>query len=159
MKQPILILIPLLFGCGRGNGDETAVRGSREPVQLADLTGLYQAPGKGEQRARMCMLSDRSGAVSFAAVTETPDGGSCGGAGEAVRQADRLRLTMAGDEECVIEARIAGTRVTFPPRLPAGCAYYCAPGATLAGAVFEKTGGSAQQAMRALDLAGDPLCG
>ena len=104
------------------------------------------------------MISERSGAASFALVAEA-SGGGCGGAGEAVRQGDLLRLTMGGDEECVIEAQIAGARVTIPGSLPEGCAYYCAPGATLAGTAFEKIGGTTEDAMRALDPAGDPLCG
>ena len=155
----MLLLIPLLAGCGRGEGDESAERTSGEPVQTADLTGLYEARGEGEQRDRMCMVSEPGGPVSFGIVTDRPGAGSCGGAGEAVRESDLLRLTMGGDEECVIEAQISGTRVTFAENLPDGCAYYCAPGATLAGATFEKTGGTSQDAMRALDLAGDPLCG
>lgn len=159
MKRAILLLIPLLVGCGRGGGDETTERDTREPAQTADLTGLYETRGEGEQRSRMCMTSDQSGAASFGIVIETPGGGSCGSAGEAVREANLLRLTMAGDEECVIEAQIVGTQVTLPPSVAEGCAYYCAPGATLAGAVFKKTGGTAKEAMRAMDLAGDPLCG
>jgi hypothetical protein len=161
MKLAILLLIPLLAGCGRGDGDDAAAPDSGEPVQIADLTGLYEARAEGEQRSRMCMISDPSGSgpVSFGIVTETPGGGSCSGAGEALGEGRLLRLTMGGDEECVIEAQISGTQVTFPLGLPEGCAYYCGPGATLAGATFEKTGGTAQDAMRAIDLAGDPLCG
>ena len=163
MKRAILLLVPLLAACGRGGGDETAGPASRERgqqarVQIADLTGLYQARGEGGQRGRMCMISAKSGATAFGSVTEAP-GGSCGGAGEAVRKGNLLRLTMGGDEQCVIEARIAGTQVSLPPGLPQGCAYYCGPGATLAGSAFEKTGGAEEDAMRAMDLAGDPLCG
>ena len=159
MKRLILLLVPLLAACGTGDGNETAGRHSREPVQIADLTGLYEARGGGEQRSRMCMISAETGEASFAIVVEAPGGGSCGGAGEAVREGNLLRLTMGGDEQCVIGAQIAGTQVTFPSSLPEGCDYYCGPGATLAGAVLKKTGGTAEDAMRAKDLAGDPLCG
>lgn len=159
MKQAMLLLIPLLTGCARSDGDERAGRESGEQVQTAQLTGLYEARGEGGKSARMCMISDPSGTASFAIVTETPGAGSCGGAGQAVREAGLLRLTMAGDEKCVIEALVEDRQVAFPPNLAEGCAYYCAPGATLAGADFEKTGGTAQDAMRATDLAGDPLCG
>lgn len=159
MKRAMLLLIPLLAGCARSDGDESAGRESGAPVQTAELTGLYKAGGDGGKSARMCMISDPSGTATFAIVTETPDAGSCGGAGQAAREAGLLRLTMAGDEECVIEARVEDRQVRFPPSLPEGCAYYCAPGATLAGADFEKTGGTAEDAMRATDLAGDPLCG
>ena len=159
MRRANLLLIPLLAACGGGDGNETAGRDVREPVQTADLTGLYEGQGESGQRARMCMISDTSDTASFAIATERPADGSCGGAGEAVRQGNLLRLTMTGDEECVIEAAMEGTQVTLPPSLSEGCAYYCAPGATLAGETFEKTGGTADDAMRATDLAGDPLCG
>jgi hypothetical protein len=164
MKRTILLLIPLLAACGGGEGEggreEGARSDSRAAVQTADLTGLYEvrAPEEGK-RAQMCMISSASGTASFGIVTRNAAGGSCGGAGQAAREGDVLRLTMAGDEECVIEARMAGTRVTLPAGLPQGCDYYCGPGATLAGASFEKTGGTAADAMRASDLAGDPLCG
>lgn len=158
MRPAILLLVPLLATCGRGDGNETASPNSPEPIQIARLTGLYEARGGGEQRSRMCMVSVVAGGTSFGIVTEA-SGGSCGGAGEAVREGNVLRLTMGGDEKCVIEAQIAGREVTFPSSLAEGCAYYCGPGATLAGATFEKTGGTKEEAMRAMDLAGDPLCG
>jgi hypothetical protein len=70
-----------------------------------------------------------------------------------------LRLTMGGDERCMIPARITAGEVRFPGSLEPGCAYYCAAGASLAGEMLDKTGGTAEDAMRATDLAGDPLCG
>jgi hypothetical protein len=158
MRHAILLLIPLLAACGGGGGGggETAERDFRATVQTADLTGLYEARGE-EQRSRICMISKPSGVAAFALVIERPNG-SCSGAGDAVRTNELLRLTMTGDEECVIQAQIEETRVTFPSTVPESCAYYCAPGATLAGERFEKTGGTAEDAMRATDLAGDPLC-
>lgn len=166
MRQAPLILAVLLTACGGsggggasgGGGGEHAGSETRSAVQTADLTGLYEAEPGGGQRARMCMTRDPKGTVSFGIVTETPSG-SCGGAGVAVRTEGVLRLTMAGDQQCVIDAPIAGTAVTMPAAVARGCAYYCAPGASLAGETFEKTGGTAGEAMRALDLAGGPLCG
>ena len=161
MKHPILILIPLLAACGgdgEGGGDDIRNRSGAEPVQTAELTGLYEGQVQGEQKARMCMVSDASGTAEFGIVTATAQGAVCSGAGEAVRQGDIIRLTMTGDEECVIDASLAGTRVTLPASVPDGCDYYCGEGATFAGEIFEKTGGTAGDAMRAADLAGDPLC-
>jgi hypothetical protein len=156
MRQAILLLTLLATACG-GGGDETAGGDTRAAVQTTDLTGLYEGAGEGEQRHRMCMISDPSGGAEFGVVVETPTG-SCSGAGRAVRSENALRLTMAGGEVCGIEARLEGTRVTFPSTVFERCAYYCAPGATLSGAMFDKTGGTDQDAMRASDLAGDPLC-
>lgn len=156
----MLFLIPLLVGCGKGDGaDPAGGAESPGPVQVADLTGLYEARGQDGKHARMCMVTGSSREASFGIVIETPNGGSCGGAGEAVRNGNVVRLTMAGDEACAIEARIEGRKVTLPSSLPESCGYYCGPGETLAGATFEKTGGTADDAKRALDLAGDPLCG
>lgn len=160
MKHAPLLLIPLLAGCGGSEGGGEAARRTSGPaVQTAELTGLYEARGEGGQHHRMCMISDESGAAAFGIVTEAPDGASCGGAGRAVRQGAVLRLTMTGDQECAIAARIDGTKVTFPATVGESCSYYCGPGATLAGISFEKTGGTAADAGRAMDLAGGPLCG
>ena len=158
MKRAALFLVTLVAACGQGGRDAATPRESGSDVQTAELTGLYETPGEGGQPAQMCMVSDSSGTTRFGIVTGASGGGSCGGAGTALRDGDRLTLTMTGDEQCVIEARLEGTSVTFPSTLGQGCAYYCGPGASLAGARFEKTGGSADDAMRALDLAGDPLC-
>ncbi len=65
---------------------------------------------------------------------------------------------MAGDVDCAIDAEMEGTRVTFPATVPDGCSYYCSPAATLAGKAFEKTGDTAEDALRASDLVGNPLC-
>lgn len=162
MRQAVLLVCALLTACGGGGGgagpgNETASGRSSGTVQTDSLTGLYEARVGGMERGRMCMVAAASGAASFALVTETP-GGSCAGAGEAARSGETLRLTMAGDQACVIDARIAGTTVTFPAKVAPGCAYYCGAGASLAGGTFEKTGGSEEDAMRATDLAGDPLC-
>ena len=169
MRQAIFIAIAALAACsGResgGNADGASVeRGDggaverASSVQTTDLTGLYEEAPGGGQRARMCVVS-KAGTVAFGIVTETPDGGSCAGAGEAKRIGGVMRLTMGGDQQCVIDAKATGTAVTFPATVGPGCAYYCAPGATLAGEAFEKTGGTTEDAMRATDLAGDPLCG
>jgi hypothetical protein len=84
---------------------------------------------------------------------------SCSGSGKAMREGDILRLTMAGDETCAIEARISGATLTLPQALPAGCAYYCGAQAKLAGASFAKKSSSVEDAMKAKDLVGEPLCG
>lgn len=159
MKRIFPLLIALLAGCGSGDRSGSPSRDSGQPVQTASLTGVYEARGQGGQRGRMCMVAGGSGAASFALVTRRADGRGCGAAGEAVRSGKLVRLTMGGESQCIIEARASDTQLALPGSLPPGCAYYCARGATLAGTMFEKTGGTAEDAKRATDLAGDPLCG
>jgi hypothetical protein len=83
---------------------------------------------------------------------------SCSGSGQAVRSGDTLTLTMDGDSTCRIEARMESGTVTLPQTLPAGCSYYCGARARFSGATFTRSGATAADAMKAKDLAGDPLC-
>jgi len=169
-----LAFLPLLLGaCGAqdsmsnngANSTGTAASssaaapstGSPAAVQTASLTGFYES-GPAGRRNQMCMVERSAGDSRFGLVVWGAGSEGCSGSGTAVRQGETLRLTMAGDEACTIEARIDGTRVTFPAALPPGCAYYCSRGAHFAGAAFDKTGGTAEDAMRAEDLVGDRLC-
>jgi hypothetical protein len=129
-----------------------------QAVQTATLTGLYESVGTAGARSQMCMVDRGTGDTRFAIVLRGPGSETCSGDGSAVRQGAVLRLTMAGDEACAIEARIEGGRVVFPPATAPGCAYYCSRGARFAGASFDKIGGTAEDAMRAEDLVGDRLC-
>jgi len=168
MAKPLLLLPLLLAACGPPDGlgnngapAPGAAPGDTAPpaqaVQTSTLLGLYES-GPAERRNQMCVIDRAAGDSRFGLVVRDAADQGCSGAGAAVRQGALLRLTMAGDEPCVIDARIEGTRVTFPARLAPGCAYYCAPGANMAGAALDKTGGAAEDAMRATDLVGDRLC-
>ena len=162
--RPILVLVPalLLAGCGTGDPARDSARAdkaTKAAVQTATLTGLYEGPSGAEQPNQLCILDQGTGNARFGLVVWGAGDDSCSGDGIAVRQGDVLRLDMAGDEECRIETRIAGTRVTLPASLPEGCSYYCASGARLTGVAFDKVGGTAEDAARARDLVGDPLCG
>ena len=147
------ILVLLLAGCG-GEGGETP---AREPVQTETLTGLYRT-GDSDRPSQLCIVA-RGGEERFGLATWFEGRPRCSGAGAAERRGDVLRLVMAGEEACVIEASLNRTIVTFPRSVPPGCAYYCAPGASFAGRQFEKVGGSEADALRARDLVGDALCG
>jgi hypothetical protein len=171
--RPILLCLALLGGCGavgdrsprdRAAGNESAAadaeageEAAESAVQTATLTGRYEG-GTGAERSQLCIIDRGTGNSRFGLVLRT-GAGTCSGAGRALRQDRRLTLDMAGDQACRIDATIDGRRVAFPAGDPAGCAYYCAPGAALTNATFDKVGGSAEDAMQARDLVGDPLCG
>ncbi len=159
-----LILPLLLAACGTGESAKNAAtevseapEARKAAVQTAELTGLYETDGP--RPSQMCIIDRRSGMSRFGLVVWSANDHSCSGSGEAVQEGGVVRLSMAGDEECVIEAAIQGTTVALPLTLPDGCAYYCGARAQMAGITFEKTGGTAEDAMRAADLVGDPLCG
>lgn len=161
--QIMLLVLLALPGCRGGDDGDTAgaAGGSAEGagVQTGTLTGLYQG-GAGSRRNQMCMIEREGGRATFGFVTWGRGDTNCSGSGQATRTGDRLRLQLDGDESCTLEARIEGRRVTFPGTIPAECnRYYCGPGAQMTGVAYDKIGGDETDAMRAVDLVGDPLCG
>jgi len=160
--QAVLLIVIALAGC-RGDqpaGGNGAAPGSpqRGPVQTDTLTGLYEG-GSGARRNQLCMIEREGGRASFGFVVWGPGETSCSGSGPATRSGNRLELRLDGDESCALEAAIDGRRVTLPASMPEQCArYYCGTGASMTGATFDKVAGAEADAMRAVDLVGDPLC-
>jgi hypothetical protein len=173
MKKSLIVLV-LLAGCGRSEpeGGNTAAAGgnasapaeqaaqqspARTAVATAGLTGLFEG-GSGQQRSQLCVIDRGSGNAKFGITVWGANMHSCSGSGQAVRSGDTLTLTMDGDSTCRIEARMEGGTVTLPQTLPAGCSYYCGARARFSGATLTRRGTTAADAMKAKDLAGDPLC-
>jgi len=124
----------------------------------AGLTALYEG-GQAARRNQLCLIQ-RDGATRFGLIVWSgTSNNSCTGKGRATQQGERLSLAMEGDDTCVIEARVEGESISLPASLPEGCAYYCGPGVAMTGASFERSGNSPDDARRAVDLVGDPLCG
>lgn len=149
LKPAILFLLPFLAAC----------TGSDESVRTDDLTGLYLGEGEGKYQDRICMVAAPSGAVRFGIVTLERDRSACSGLGRVEQAGAELRLVMAGEEECIVRARMDGTKIALLAAGPGSCSYYCSPGARLAGKAFEKTGDTAEAALGAADLVGNSLCG
>ena len=167
MKK-LLIALLILGGCsgGEGQDDGNAVApadGSKtaeaptRPGEISTLMGLYE--GDGAPRAnQLCIVENAGEAPRFGLVVWGANLHSCSGSGTAEREGDRLRLKMAGDETCTIDARISGAGIVLPDSVPDGCAYYCGAEARLTGARFDQVGTGRGDAAKAKDLVGDPLC-
>ena len=167
MKKTHLILLLLLAACGRGDpaaenraapapdAPEASKSGLGEPAgsKQTRLAGLYQG-GSGAQKNQMCIV-EKGGGAQFGMLVWGGSLSSCSGAGRAVRNGERLTLTMTGDETCTIDATLRDGVVTLPSKLPLGCAYYCGAKASFAGASFTRAGPDVK---KATDIAGDPLC-
>jgi hypothetical protein len=169
-----LIVIALVAGCGASNQPEgnaaapvTQVGqrgGPSAPAQTAPspggqtrLTGLYEG-GSAKQPNQLCIVERAGGEARFGLIVWGGSLQSCSGSGTATRQGTSLKLAMAGDSACALEARIEGGVVTLPAGAPEGCSYYCGPRARLDGARFSQSGTTAQDALKAKDLVGEPLC-
>lgn len=155
MRLTIFLMTGLLAACGR---EGITPEPRKAEVQTAELTGLYEGGEVNGERSQLCMVPQDGGETAFGIVVRGPDGGVCSGAGTAVQDGADVRLTMAGDEQCEIASTAQGTQLTLTGNGSAGCPYYCSRNARFAGEIFEKTGGTVEDAMRATDLVGDPLC-
>lgn len=146
-----------------GNEAAPAVRGQNQsersaaPEVLATLTGLYEGGGR-EPRHQMCVVKGQGGDQRFGLIVWGGNQHSCSGSGTVARNGNGLRLAMAGDSACTIEASISGKTIKLPEAVPQGCAYYCGQRATLGGAELTQQGTTEAAAMRAKDLVGEPLC-
>jgi len=164
MKK-ILFALALLGACGTGDdqtgnavGAEAATDNAvAAAVGTATLTGLYEGGDAGATN-QLCMIDRGAGDTRFGLVVWGGNMHSCSGSGSAAREGENLRLTMAGDETCAIEASISGETITLPAAVPDSCAYYCGARATLGGATFQRKGATAEDALKAKDLVGEPLC-
>jgi len=142
---------------GKASGASEEEDGGGTQGGSTALTGLYEG-GSGARKNQLCMIA-KGGTGEFGLIIHGAGGNNCSGAGQAVRSGERLTLTMTGDRTCSLDATLRGGTVTLPARVPEGCAYYCASGAGLAGARFERSGSTRADAMKAKDFADDPLCG
>src|SRR3546814_18111222 len=106
-----------------------------DAVRTAGLTGRYEGKA-GNQTNQLCIVDRGSGDACFGLVVWGGNLHSCSGTGSAVREDGVLRLAMAGDETCTIEATIEGGTVTLPDTVADGCAYYSAARTALTGPAF-----------------------
>ena len=172
MKKSLVILA-LVAGCGAsggGNNQAAAPAGQgraasapaaapapARPSDAPGLAGLYQG-GNPAQPNQLC-IADKGDSTQFALNVWGPNMTACSGAGLAKAEGGRVTLTMTGDSACAVIAEVKDGKLVLPSSVPQGCAYYCSPKASFAGAAFTLKEAGAAGAAKAKDVAGDPLCG
>lgn len=157
MKIAAFLPVLLLAACSDA-GDE-AKQPAEAPKAVAGrgLTGLYEAQATGAAKSQMCVI-ERGGKAQFGFVIWGENAHSCSGTGTATQDAASLKLAMAGDSECTIDAGFADGVVTFPAAIPDGCAYYCGARARMNGTTLTRAGNLEADALKAQDLVGDSIC-
>lgn len=159
LRLPSLFALSLLASCSSETSeDNSAFAGAPQPATgEATMVGLYEG-GVTQPRNQLCLAPGEDGATRFGLVVWGSANHSCSGSGAATREGGRLRLAMAGDEACILDAQIAGPTLTLPAALPEGCAYYCGANASMAEAQLTQVGTTRADAAKATDLVGEPLC-
>jgi hypothetical protein len=111
-------------------------------------TGTYAGQG----RDRLCIAGEpgsyRGGLIAFGQGDV-----NCSASGQVIAEGGQFLLVPRGEGDCRIPLEVQGNTVRIG-QPPAACAYYCGPGATMAGRTYNR----ADMGAKAVDLAGDPLC-
>ena len=141
MRALTISLTLLLAACG--GSDQAANERAAAPLETSAATTASYA---GSGRDRLCLGGPNSAAavISYGAgdnnclVRGRIEGGA---------------LIPNGDDSCRIPVTESGGTITLGTP-PPSCAYYCGPGASLAGKAFTRM--AAPEPVT--DIAGDPLC-
>ncbi|HEU0310337.1 MAG TPA: hypothetical protein VFR36_03850 [Sphingomicrobium sp.] len=135
--RTLLVIVMLLSACSQQPASETSI-----------ATGTFAGQG----RDRLCIVGEpgayRGGLIAFG-----QGDGNCSASGRIEAQGDQIVLVPRGEGACRIPMTLEGNVIRIAD-VPAACAYYCGPGARLAGKAYNRADMGAQ----AVDLAGDPLC-
>ena len=121
---------------------------SQQPEKPSIATGTYAGQG----RDRLCIAGE-AGSYRGGLIAYGQDDINCSGSGPVIAEGGQFLLIPRGEGECRIPLEIQGNVVRIG-QPPAACAYYCGPGATMAGRTYNR----ADMGAKAVDLAGDPLC-
>ncbi|MBY8820985.1 hypothetical protein [Sphingomonas colocasiae] len=168
--RAILALSLLLAGCsaqapadngaaGGASDLETAAiaAGAIPDPRTAPIEGLYERSGDGGPD-RVCLLRDGGESYRIGIDVMFGDETECLARGNAVRNGERVSITLAGKGECRIEARFDGREIALPGSVPDGCAAYCTRRGSLAGFALGQSSASRADAASVVARDGALLC-
>jgi hypothetical protein len=121
---------------------------SEQPAEPDLAGGAFAGVG----RDRLCIAGEK-GALRAGLIAYGTGDVNCSASGSLEPAGQGWVLVPKGEGDCRIPLEIKGDSVNVG-QPPVACAYYCGPGATMAGEAFARS----DSASKAVDLAGDPLC-
>lgn len=174
MRRTSLAALLLLAACQRGAAPTQAApdavsasgsgleRAAIETGVIADAAkvspvGLYQRTHEAG-RDSLCVMPDAKGEFRFGTEAIFGTEQSCRGHGTARRAGDKLILSFAGGDRCIIVAQYDGDQVSLPGVVDMACADLCEGRGNLEGVSFPRVASDAAAALRARDRENAPLC-
>lgn len=147
MRVLALLGLLALSACG-GNDEKSAPQtdASRSLDEQAISRGLLPDPdgralaGRYETRSdlgvdKFCAVGDE-GEFSIGMLAVFGPDSKCEAQGSAEFADDKVRITLSGKESCSFDAEFDGIQLRFPGSVPAGCASYCSPRASMSGTAY-----------------------
>lgn len=174
IRRTSLVALLLLAGCQRsaapatGAADAAAPSGSgleRAAIAagvVADVSrmspvGLYQQRHEAG-RDLLCIVPAKNGEFRFGAEAIFGAQERCRGHGTARRAGDKLILSFARSDKCIIVAQYDGDQIALPGVVDMKCDDLCDGRGSLEGVTFPRIASDAGAALKARDGKGEALC-
>ena len=170
MRGVCLLLLTLpLFSCGYDSPKQApATEASRALDEQAIAKGLLPDPegralaGRFETRSdlgvdKFCAVGD-DGRFDIGMLAVFGPDSKCEAQGRAEFADEKVRITLNGKESCSFDAEFDGIQLRFPGSVPAGCASYCSPRASMSGTAYYFTEPGNVSARRTLGRDIERLC-
>ena len=166
---PILLLTLALGACGESDTKQApATDASRALDEQAIAKGLLPDPegralaGRFETRSdlgvdKFCAVGD-DGRFDIGMLAVFGPDSKCEAQGRAEFTDGKVRITLNGRESCSFDAEFDGIQLRFPGSVPAGCASYCSPRASMSGTAYYFTEPGNASARRTLGREIERLC-
>lgn len=174
IRRTSLVALLLLAGCERsaapssGAVDAVVPSGSRleraaiaagvvADVSRVSPVGLYQQRHEAG-RDILCIAPARNGELRFGAEAIFGAQERCRGHGTARRAGDKLILSFARSDKCIIVAQYDGDQIALPGVVDTKCDTLCDGRGSMEGVTFPRIAGDASAALKARDSEGGTLC-
>lgn len=143
----LLVSTLALAACGDSAPDQApATDASRALDEQAIAKGLLPDPegralaGRYETRSdlgvdKFCAVGDGGDFKIGMLAVFGPDS-KCEAQGSAEFAGEKVRITLTGKDSCRFDAEFDGIQLRFPGEVPAGCASYCSPRASMSGTSY-----------------------
>ena len=168
-KLVLLSLALMLASCGDNSAEKVpATDASRALDAQAIEKGLLPDPegralaGRFETRSdlgvdKFCAVGD-GGQFEIGLLAVFGADSECEAQGRAEFVGEKVRITLQGKESCGFDAEFDGIQLRFPGKVPAGCASYCSPRASMSGTAYYFTEPGNASARRTLGRTIERLC-
>jgi hypothetical protein len=170
MRGPLALLLALpLVACGDNSPKQApATDASRALDEQAIAKGLLPDPegralaGRFETRSdlgvdKFCAVGD-DGRFDIGMLAVFGPDSKCEAQGRAEFADEKVRITLSGKGSCSFDAEFDGIQLRFPGTVPAGCASYCSPRASMSGTAYYFTEPGNTSARRTLGRDIERLC-
>lgn len=146
MKRLVLLALALSACGGEKKQGAPPTDASRSLDEQAISRGLLPDPqgralaGRYENRSdlgvdKFCAVGD-DGQFAIGMLAVYGPESKCEAQGTARFVGDKVRIELGGKGSCQFDAEFDGIQLRFPGSVPAGCASYCSPNASMSGTAY-----------------------